>query len=134
MTESFHLAERTGEQPLVNKILLVIESPPHENSRAAEGFRMATAMIAMDLLPQVLFVDNGVYWLVKNQTPKAAGLAAFKERLKTISDLIGVHVLSDSLAKRKLSQDDLDGNYHSKNLSLHEASQLFEQHEAVMAF
>jgi len=118
---------------LVNKILLVIKSAPDEGVRAAEGLRMATAMIAMDVLPQVLFMDNGVYWLVKNPTPKAAGLAS-KERLKTISDLIGFHVLSDSLAQRKLNQDDLDGDYPSKSLSLQEASQLFEQNQAVIAF
>jgi len=119
---------------LVNRILLVIKSRPHESSRAAEGLRMATAMIAMDVLPQILFVDDGVYWLVKTQVPESAGDSSFMERLRAISDLVGVHVLSDSLAERKLKQEDLDKDYNAKNLSLDEASELLGQNNTVIAF
>ena len=119
---------------MVDKILLVIKSRPRESSRAAEGFRLTTAMIAMNVLPQVLFVDDGVYWLVKKQTPEVVGLASFRERLKTISDLVGVHVLSDSLVQRKLKRDNLEGSYNAKSLSLDEASQLLAQNDAVITF
>jgi len=119
---------------LVNKILLVIKSRPRESSRAAEGFRVATAMIAMNVLPQVLFADDGVCWLVKKQTTEVADLTSFMERLKTISDLVGVHVLSDSLVQRKLKRDDLEGSYNAKSLSLDEASQLLAQNDAVITF
>jgi len=134
MTESWHLDKGNGEPALVNRILLLIKSRPHESNRAAEGLRMATAMIAMDTLPQILFVDDGVYWLVKTQVLESAGGSSFTERLKTISDLIGVHVLSDSLAERKLKQEDLDKDYNAKNLSLDEASELLAQNNAVIAF
>ena len=119
---------------MVNRILLVIKSRPHESSRAAEGLRMATAMIAMDVLPQILFVDDGVYWLVKKQVPESAGNSSIMERLKTISDLVGVHVLSDSLAERKLRQKDLNKDYNAKNLSLDEASKLLSQNTTVITF
>jgi len=126
--------KQTGEPALVNKILIFIKSRPRESSRAAEGFRMTTAMIAMNVLPQILFADDGVYWLIKKQTTEVAGLASFRERLKTISDLIGVHVLSHSLVQRKLKRDDLDGSYNAKSLSLDEASQLLAQNDAVITF
>jgi len=119
---------------LVNKILLVIKSPPHENSRATEGFRMATAMIAMDVLPQVMFVNDGVYWLVREQASKHVRFASFSERLKTISDLVGVHVLSDSLTKRNLKPADLNENYNARNLSVDEAALMFTQNDAVITF
>jgi len=134
MTESWHLDDRNGEPALVNRILLVMKSRPHESSRAAEGLRMATAMIAMDVLPQILFVDDGVYWLVKKQVTESAGNSSFMERLKTISDLVGVHVLSDSLAENKLMQEDLDKDYKAKNLSLDEASKLLAQNNTVITF
>jgi len=134
MTESWHLDDRNGEPALVNKILLVIKSSPHESSRAAEGLRMATAMIAMDVLPQILFVDDGVYWLVKKQVRESAGNSSFTERLKTISDLVGVHILFDSLAERKLKQEDLDENYNARNLSLDESSKLLAQNSTVITF
>jgi len=134
MTESWHLDDRNGEPTLVNRILLVIKSHPHESGRAAEGFRMATAMIAMDVLPQILFVDDGVYWLARKQVLESAGGSSFTERLKTISDLVGVHVLFDSLAERKLKQEDLDENFAVKGLSLDEASKLLAQNNTVITF
>lgn len=115
-------------------VLLVIKSPLYGSGRASEGLRMATAMIAMDVLPQILFVDDGVYCLLKNQAPEATGLASFGERLKAISDLIGIHVLSDSLALRNLKQDDLESDYNAKTLTLDETVNLFAQSNSVITF
>jgi tRNA 2-thiouridine synthesizing protein C len=122
------------KQAVVKKVLLVIKSAPYGSGRAAEGLRMATAMIAMDLLPQILFVDDGVYCLVKDQKPETAGLSSFEERLKALADLVGLYAVSDSLVQRKLNQSDLGENYHVKTLSLAEASRLVSQNEAVITF
>jgi len=134
MTGSWRLDEVTGEAALVNMILLVVKGSPQEMDRVAEGFRVATAMIAMDVLPQILFVDDGVFWLVKKQMPASASHESINERLKTISDLVGVHVLSDSLAQRKLTLNDLDESYNARNLSLDEAADLIAQNDAVLTF
>jgi len=119
---------------LVNKILLVIKSLPYGSGRAAEGFRMATAMIAMDVLPQLLFMDDGVYCLVKGQKPEAAGSSPYYEHLRTIADLVGLHVLSVSMVKRNLRPEDFDENYKVKNLSIREAAELMTENEAVLTF
>jgi len=95
---------------------------------------MATAMIAMDVLPQILFVDDGVYCLVKEQTPEAAGLASFGERLKTLADLVGLYAVSDSLTQRKLQLNDFDKDYKVKTLSITEAAELISQIETVITF
>jgi len=119
---------------LVKKILLVIKSAPYGSGRAAEGFRVATAMIAMDVLPQILFIDDGVYCLIRNQAPEAAGLASFGERLKTLADLVGFYASSDSLVQRKLKQSDLNENYNVKTLSLDETVGLISQNETIITF
>jgi len=119
---------------LVNKILLVIKSSPYGSGKAAEGFRMATAMIAMDVLPKILFIDDGVYCLVKDQKPEAAGLTSFQERLKTLADLVGLYALSDSMAQRKLEQIDLDENYNVKTLTLEETARLISKNETIITF
>lgn len=115
-------------------VLLVIRSPLYGSGRASEGLRLATAMIAMDVLPQILFVDEGVYCLLRNQAPEATGLTSLGERLKAIADLVGIHVLSDSLAKRNLKQDDLESDYHVQTLTLDEAVNLFAQSKSVITF
>lgn len=118
---------------MVRKILLVVKSPPYGSVRAAEGLRIATAMIAIDVLPKVLFVDDGVYCLLKNQKPEAAGLASFGERLKTLADLIGLYAVSDSIRQRKLKQSDFE-NYKVKTLSIDEAAGLVSQNETIITF
>jgi len=128
------LGEKKGEASLVRKILLVIKSPPYGSGRAAEGFRMATAMIAMDVLPQILFIEDGVYCLVRNQKPEAVGLVSFGERLKTLADLVGVYAVSDSMIQRKLTQNNMDESYNVKTLSLDEATTLISQNEAIITF
>jgi len=95
---------------------------------------MASAMIAMDLLPQILFIDDGVYCLLKGQNPEQAGLRSFREHLKTIADLIGLHVAEHSLRKRKLKETDLDGNYNLKTISMGEIADLFLENETVVTF
>jgi len=119
---------------LVARILIVIKGSPQEDGGVAEGFRVATAMVAMDVLPQILFADDGVFWLVKKQLPEAKSPASVSERLKTISDLAGMHVLSYSLAQRSLKEDDLDESYNAKRLSLDEAAELVAQNDAVITF
>jgi len=122
------------EPIMPSAVLLVIKSPLYGSGRAGEGLRIATAMIAMGVLPRILFVDDGVFCLLKNQEPEAAGLASFGERLKAISDLIGIHVLSDSLIVRNLKKDDLESDYDVKTLTLGEAVNLFAQSNSVITF
>jgi len=119
---------------LIRKILLVIKSSPYGSGRAAEGFRMATALIAMDVLPKMLFADDGVYCLLQNQTPEAAGFASFGERLKTLADLVGLYAVSDSMRQRKLKQSDFEANYNVKMLSLDEVTRLISHNETTITF
>jgi sulfur relay (sulfurtransferase) DsrF/TusC family protein len=112
----------------------VIKSPLYGSGKAAEGFRMATAMIAMDVLPQILFIDDGVYCLVSDQRPEVAGLVSFGERLKALADLVGLFVVSESLKQRKLRSTDLDGKYNIKMISLDETASLFSQNNIVITF
>jgi sulfur relay (sulfurtransferase) DsrF/TusC family protein len=91
-------------------------------------------MIAMDVLPQMLFIDDGVYCLIKGQSPEKAGLQSFSERLKTLADLVGLYVAEPSLHNRNLNRADLDENYNLKIISLEEVASLFLENETVITF
>ena len=116
------------------KILLVVKSPPYGSVLAAECFRIATAMIAMDVLPQILFIDDGVHCLLKGQNPEQASLRSYHERLKTLADLVGLCVAEESLHRRNLEETDLDENYKLKTVSMEEVTNLFLENETVMTF
>jgi len=116
------------------KVLLIIKSPPYGSLSAAEGFRISTAMIAMDILPQLLFIDDGIYCLTKNQSPEAAGLESHHERLKTLADLIGLYALKHSMMERKLKFADLNEDFQVKTITLEEAAELIIENETVITF
>lgn len=116
------------------KTLLVIKSPPYGSVLAAECFRIATAMIAMDVLPQMLFIDDGVYCLLKGQTPEQEGLKSFYERLKTLADLVGLYVAEHSLKERNLKKTDLNESFNLKAVSMEEMTDLFLGNETVITF
>ena len=116
------------------KILLVIRSSPYGSLMAAEGFRIATAMIAMDVLPQLLLIDDGVYCILENQRPEAAGLNSHDERLKTLADLVGLYAVRDSMTERNLKVIELDESLNVKLLSVDEAAKLIVENETVIAF
>lgn len=116
------------------RILLVVKSPPYGSVLATECFRVATAMIAMDVLPQILFIDDGVYCLVKEQNPEQAGFQSFHERLKTLADLTELYVAEESLHKRNLKKTDLDRNYNLKTVSIREVTKLFLENETAITF
>ena len=119
---------------MTNNILLVVKSPPYGSLGAAECFRIAAAMVAMDVLPQLLFMDDGVYCLVKGQEPEAAGLSPHHEHLRAVADLVGLHVLSVSMVKRNIRLEDLDEDFRVKPLSLSGAVELILQNEAIITF
>ncbi len=101
---------------------------------AAEGCRIATAMVAMDVLPQLLFIEDGVHCLLKNQRSEAAGLDSHYERLKTLADLVGFYALRDSMVKQNPNIFEFDESFNVKLLSKDEAVELIMENEAVMAF
>jgi len=119
---------------LPRKILLVIKSSPYGSLVAAEGFRIATAMVAMDILPKLLFMDDGVHYLLKNQRPAAAGLHSNYERLKTLADLVGLYALRDSMVKRNLKIVEFDESFNVELLSKDEVAKLIMENKTVMAF
>ena len=115
------------------KVLLIIKSPPYGSLRAVEGLRIATAMIAMDVLPHLLFIDDGIYCLIRNQKPETAGLDSYRERLNTLADLVGLHVVSESMVERELKLADF---VHSqvRIVTLDEAAKLLIESETAITF
>jgi len=95
---------------------------------------LATAMIAMNVMPQIIFIDDGVFCLLKAQKPEVAGSSSFVERLKTVADLIGAYAVSDSMIERNLRSSDLDSTFNAETIPLKEAAEIIAQTEATITF
>jgi sulfur relay (sulfurtransferase) DsrF/TusC family protein len=119
---------------MVKNVVLIVKSTPYGSVRASEGLRVAMAMIAMDVLPQLLFVDDGVYCLFKNQQPETEDLPSLSDRVKTLADLVGINAMLVSMIKRNIRIEDVDANYNLKAISLDEAAELLMESDAVITF
>ncbi len=92
-----------------NTVAVLMRKAPYGSVYTAEGFRsmMGIGVFEMDI--SVLFVDDGVYALVKSQNPAALDMKPLGEGFPTLKDF-GVtrfFVHAPSLAERALGPQDL---------------------------
>ncbi len=93
----------------MNTVAIVMRKAPYGSVYTAEGFRsiMGIAVFEMDI--RVIFVDDGVYALVRGQNPAGLDMKPLGEGFPMLSEF-GVdqfYVHDESLAERGLTPDDL---------------------------
>ena len=92
-----------------NEVAILMRKAPYGSVYTAEGFRsmMGVGVFEMDI--SVLFVDDGVYALVKGQDPSALDMKPIGDGFPMLADF-GVtkfYVHDGSLEERGLSPEDL---------------------------
>jgi tRNA 2-thiouridine synthesizing protein C len=92
-----------------NTVAVLMRKAPYGSVYAAEGFRsiMGIAVFEMDI--SVVFVDDGVYALVKGQDPAGLDMKPLGEGFPMLGDF-GVskfYVHDQSLRERGLAPEDL---------------------------
>ena len=92
-----------------NTVAVLMRKAPYGSVYTAEGFRsmMGIGVFEMDI--NVLFVDDGVYALVKGQNPETLDMKPLGDGFPMLPDF-GVekfYVHAGSLAERGLTQDNL---------------------------
>jgi tRNA 2-thiouridine synthesizing protein C len=92
-----------------NTVTVLMRKAPYGSVYTAEGFRsmMGIGVFEMDI--SVLFVDDGVYALVKGQNPEALDIKPLGDGFPMLADfgLEKFYVHDQSLSERGLSPDDL---------------------------
>ncbi len=88
----------------MGETMLIMRKRLIPGGRVEEGLRLSAAMLGMDNMPNVVFVDNGVEILM----PDALYKNNLKDYLMVMSDMAGVYVLEESLYERELTLEDLE--------------------------
>ncbi len=93
----------------IMSILFIFNKPPYGSDSSKEALDMALAQAAFDQQVSLLFLDWGVWNLVKDQMPKLAGIKEFTRLFKGLDlyDIEHVFVSEESLAKHNLSEKNL---------------------------
>ena len=91
------------------KVAVLMRKAPYGSVYAAEGFRsiMGVGVFEMDI--SVVFVDDGVYTLVKGQDPAKLDMKPLGEGFPMLPDfdVTKFYVHDRSLSERGLTPDDL---------------------------
>ncbi len=75
--------------------LFLIKSKPKSGSKVEDGLRLILAMIGMNHIPFIAFLDDGVECLLNKDSDEK-----LFEYLNTISNLTEIYALSDAISKR----------------------------------
>lgn len=92
-----------------NKVAVLMRKAPYGSVYIAEGFRSAMGLGVFEMDVRVIFVDDGVYALVKDQDPAGLDMKSLGEGFPMLTDF-GIkefYVHDRSLADRGLTTDDL---------------------------
>jgi len=109
-------------------VLILIGSRPFGKIIAAEGWRAAVGMFGMDHEPQLLFIGDGVYGLMKNQD--MMHIRMFKSTFESFDGRICVS--KKSIDERNISPDEIFENVEV--LEEEDVAKAFTENEIVATF
>ena len=94
---------------VVKRFMYVNRRPPYGTIYALECLEVVLIAAAFDQDVSVVFVDDGVWQLKKNQDPTGIGMKNFSKTYGALDDydVEKIYVEKESLAARGLSAEDL---------------------------
>lgn len=94
---------------VVKKFMYLNRKAPYGTIYAWESLEVVLIGAAFDQEVNLMFIDDGVYQLVKGQDTTGIGMKNFSPTYRTLGDyeVKNIYVDANSLAARGLTQDDL---------------------------
>ncbi len=105
-TGGIHDGDASG---LVKKFMFVNRKAPYGTIYALEGLEVVLISAAFDQDVSMVFMDDGVYQLVKGQHTKAIGMKNFSPTYRALEgyDIEKLYVEQESMEARGLTEADL---------------------------
>ena len=117
---------------MVNKVITIFNKAPYERISIVEGARCVAGISTMGLEGITVFIDDGVYALLKNQNPSGAGLEPISVWLKLLeTNNVPVKVIRESLVKRGIRESDLEKLQNLEVVSEPQFSELMVDYSSV---
>jgi sulfur relay (sulfurtransferase) DsrF/TusC family protein len=109
-------------------VLVLVTNKPFGKIVSAEGWRAAVGMFGMDHQPQLLFIGEGVYGLMKDQD--IMHIRMFKSTFESFDGRICVS--KKSIDERNISSDEIFDNVEVLEES--DVAKAFVENEIVITF
>nr|MDO8133170.1 DsrE family protein [Candidatus Njordarchaeum guaymaensis] len=118
----------------MTNFLIVFRRAPFGWVSAVEAIRLSAAAASEHPL-EVIFIDDGVYCLMKGQMPKAIGHPPIDRSFKMLQDLkVKYHVVQESLQERGVKTSDIDPDYSIEVTPLEKVAQIIQRNQVIISF
>ncbi len=119
---------------VVKRFLYVNRRAPHGSVYALESLETVLIGAAFDQDVSVLFVDDGVFQLKKDQQPDSLGMKNFSKTFRALEmyDVEKIYVETESLSERGLTMEDLLIDVES--LPREQIGALMDAQDVVLSF
>lgn len=120
--------------PKIKKFMFVNRKAPYGTIYALESLEVVLITATFDQDVSLVFIDDGVYELVKGQQTKDIGIKNFSPSYRALEgyDVEKLYVDADSLAQRGLSTKDL--LVPVEVLDAQQMGQLMAQQDVILSF
>lgn len=118
---------------IVKRFMYVNRRPPHGTIYALECLEVVLITAAFEQFESLVFMDDGVYQLIKDQDTTEIGTKNFSKTYRALDDydVERVYVHKESLAARGLTLDDLI--IQPEVLSTEELRKIMAQQDVVLS-
>ena len=118
----------------MDRVAILMRKPPYGSVYTAEGFRTIMGLAVFELDISAVFVDDGVYALLKDQNPLKLDMKPLGDGFPMLADfdVEKFYVHDESLAERGLSTDDLVMDVEIVNSA--QIAQILETASKVLPF
>jgi sulfur relay (sulfurtransferase) DsrF/TusC family protein len=115
-----------------NNLITVFNKAPYERISIVEGARCIAGISTMGLEGITVFIDDGVYSLLKNQNPASTGLEPISIWLKLLeTNRVPMKVIRESLVERGIKESDLEKLQNLDVISKQQFSDLMMSYSSV---
>jgi sulfur relay (sulfurtransferase) DsrF/TusC family protein len=111
-------------------LMILVRSAPEEDRKVKEALKMVAAMLGLDELPVIAFLDKGVRCLL----PNAFCDQTMKDYLQAAADLAKINVLSRSLEINNIRVGSLDPHLNAVVIDEGELAELILSCKMVVSF
>ena len=119
---------------VVKKFMYVNRRAPHGSIYAQESLEVVLVGAAFEQDVSVVFLDDGVYQIRKDQDTSAIGTKNFSKTFRALEmyDVEKLYVEKESMQARGMTEDDLNVPVEVK--SSEEIGRLMEEQDVVLSF
>ena len=139
--------ENNGEQ-VIKKFMYMNRKAPYGTIYALESLEVVLIAAAFDQDVSLVFADDGVYQLMKNQNTEEVGMKNFSPTYAALGDydIKKIYIEKESLEERGLTLEDLqdlkyedeDDDWAEKDsihlVSREELAQVIDEQDVVLSF